>query len=139
MGVLAMAEVTIADLARAHPVYALEAAALTRWCQGDPSGFIALADPEVSYFDPFLPGRVDGLPALTAYYASLRGKVGAQSWDILEPRVVEVGSVAILTFRFRSVDGAATIHRWNATEVYRQRGEAWRLTHTHWSFTGARG
>ena len=25
--------------------------------------------------------------------------------------------------------------RWNATEVYREVGGAWRIIHTHWSFT----
>jgi ketosteroid isomerase-like protein len=25
--------------------------------------------------------------------------------------------------------------RWNATEVYREADGAWRIIHTHWSFT----
>jgi hypothetical protein len=54
----------------------LERAALKRWCKGDPSGFLELCAKDVVYFDPFLDQRLDGLPALTAYYESLRGKIG---------------------------------------------------------------
>ena len=30
-----------------HPVVEMEAAALDRWCRGDPSGFLEVADEEV--------------------------------------------------------------------------------------------
>jgi ketosteroid isomerase-like protein len=121
-----------------HEVLDLEAAALARWCRGDPSGFLEVADDDVAYFDPFLATRIDGKAALTAYYEGLRGKISAVSWEIVEPRVIEIGDVAVLTFRFRSrgsVGGEAT---WNATEVWRRRREGWKIIHTHWSFSPSR-
>ena len=37
---------------------------------------------------------------------------------------------------FTLPDGFETVlGRWNATEVYRKADGAWRIIHTHWSFT----
>ena len=118
-----------------HDVLALERTALARWCRGDPSGFLELSDDEVGYFDPFHPRRIDGIAALTAYYEALRGTVAVVAWEVLEPRVVEIGEAAILTFRFRSWGAGGALVEWNCTEVYRRRPAGWRIAQTHWSFT----
>ena len=123
------------DLA-AHLV-ALEEAALRRWCDGDPSGFLEISAPDVVYFDPFLERRLDGLPALTAYYESLRGKVRAERFELIGPRVQRVGEAAVLTFNFASYGPGPGESRWNCTEVYRRDPAGWRLIQTHWSFTNA--
>lgn len=119
-----------------HPVVALERAALAQWCCGDPTGFLEVIDAAVGYFDPFLPVRLDGAAALTAYYEGLRGRIAAERWEMLDPRVEEIGDAAVLSFRFHS-EGAGGPMSWNATEVWRRRDEGWRLCHTHWSFTAA--
>lgn len=118
-----------------HEVLALERAALLRWCRGDPSGFLEICDDEVGYFDPFRPARIDGLEALTAYYEALRGTVSAAGWEILEPRVVEIGEAAVLTFCFHSWGASGGSITWNCTEVYRRRSSGWRIAQTHWSFS----
>ncbi len=59
----------------AATIIALERAALDRWGNGDPSGYLELSAPEVVYFDPFLERRLDGLEALTRYYETLRGQI----------------------------------------------------------------
>jgi ketosteroid isomerase-like protein len=113
----------------------LEQRALARWCRGDPSGFLEISAADVVYFDPFLERRLDGLPALTAYYERLRGKISASRFEILHPRVHRVGDAAVLTFNFVSY-GGQDVHRWNCTEAYRRDAEGWRIVQTHWSFTG---
>jgi hypothetical protein len=113
----------------------LEEEALARWCRGDPSGFLALSAPEVVYFDPFLPARIDGLAALTAYYEGLRGKISAVRWEIVRPLVQVVDRAAVLTFQFVSHGPAGEVHRWNCTEVYRKDPAGWRIIQTHWAFT----
>lgn len=119
-----------------HPVIDLEQAALRRWCAGDPSGFLDLSAPDVVYFDPFLRERLDGFDKLKAYYESLRGKILAPKYEMIEPYVQEIGDVAVLTFRFNSCGAEdETPMRWNCTEVYRRMGENWRIVQTHWSFT----
>ncbi len=114
----------------------LETGALERWCNGDPSGFLEICAPDVSYFDPFLRARLDGLPALTAYYESLRGKISAQRFELLNPHVCATGPMACLSFNFVSWGGNENAMRWNCTEVYRHDDEGWRLVQTHWSLTG---
>jgi hypothetical protein len=118
----------------APEILALERAALARWCQGDPSGFLEISAPDVVYFDPFLAHRIDGLAALTAYYDGLRGKIRADGWEILTPIVQACGEVAVLTFQFVSWAGGQRFH-WNTTEVYRRDAAGWRLIQSHWSLT----
>jgi hypothetical protein len=118
-------------------IVALEEAALRRWCRGDPGGFLELSAPDVVYFDPFLERRLDGLPALTAYYEALRGKISAERFELLHPRVQRAGGAAVLTFNFASYGADGAVHRWNCTEVYRLDPAGWRIIQTHWSWTGS--
>jgi hypothetical protein len=117
-------------------ILALERAALDRWGSGDPSGFLEISAPEVTYFDPFVARRIDSLAALTRYYESLRGKVHVDRYELLNPWVSVAGDMAVLSFNYVSWQGEAE-QRWNCTEVYRQLAEGWRIVQTHWSLTGA--
>lgn len=45
----------------ASTIVGLEKAALERWGNGDPSGFLEISHRDVVYFDPFLDRRLDGL------------------------------------------------------------------------------
>lgn len=125
------------DIDDARQILALERAALNRWGKGDPDGFLEISDPEVVYFDPFQPRRVDGLPALRALYEELRGKVRIERDEIVDPRVQVHGEVAVLTFRFNS-HGSESEMRWNTTEIYRRTAAGWRIVHSHWSLTQPR-
>ena len=44
----------------ASAIIALESAALERWGNGDPLGFLEICAPDVVYFDPNLESRIDG-------------------------------------------------------------------------------
>ncbi len=117
----------------AATIIAMERSALRRWGSGDPSGFLEISAPDVVYFDPFQPRRIDGLEALARYYEGLRGKIRIERDEMINPRVQRVGDAAVLTFDYASygVDGAE--HRWHCTEVYRYRDGQWRIIQTHWS------
>jgi len=121
--------------AEADRIIALEKQALARWCRGDPSGFLEISAPDVVYFDPFQEQRIDGLPALTAYYERLRGTISAERWELVRPLVQLAGDAAVLTFQFASWGGEAL--RWNCTEVYRRDSHGWRIIQTHWAFAAA--
>lgn len=119
-----------------HEVVRMERAALERWLDGDPSGFLEISAPDVVYFDPMVSHRIDGLDALAAYYAPLRGKIFAPRFELLNPLVQLAGDAAVLTFNFVSYAGSeGSEMRWNCTEVYRRHHDSWQIIQTHWSFT----
>lgn len=122
-------------MGEADTVLAMERAALERWCRGDPSGFLEISAPEVVYFDPFLPRRLDGLTALTRYYEGLRGKISAARFELFDPKVTVAGDVALLSFNFISWGSDGGESRWNCTEAYCRTAAGWRIVQTHWSFT----
>ena len=115
-------------------IIALESAALERWGNGDPSGFLEISALDVVYFDPYLEKRVDGLEALTQYYKTFWGQVRFDHFELLNP-CVQIGSeLAVLTFNYVSYTGDKQ-SRWNCTEVYRYDNEQWKIIQTHWSYT----
>ena len=115
-------------------ILAMEQAALDRWGRGDPDGFLEISAPDVVYFDPFLPQRIDGLDALRQYYSELRGKIFIDSYEIVASEVQVRGEIALLTYCLVSRGGGDEM-RWNTTEVYRRGDDGWRIVHSHWSFT----
>ena len=117
-------------------IITLERDALERFRRGDPSRFLELSTADVTYFDPFQEKRLDGLPALTALYDQLRGRVAVDRFEMVDPKVQHWHDTAVLTFNLLSLGGART-ERWNCTEVYRHLDGRWRIVQTHWSFTKA--
>ena len=115
-------------------IVAMERAALDRWGQGDPSGFLEISAPDVVYFDPYLEKRIDGLEALTQYYEKIRGQVHIDHYELINPLVQVCDDMAVLTFNYVSYTGESH-DRWNCTEVYRRNGDRWQIIQTHWSYT----
>ncbi len=113
---------------------AMERAALDRWGKGDPDGFLEISAPQVTYFDPFIERRIDGIEGLRRHYDAIRGQVSIDRYEILNPKVEAAGDMAVLSFNFVSWTGKDE-HRWNCTEAYRRIDGHWRLVQTHWSFT----
>jgi len=118
----------------ASEIIALERAALDRWGAGDPSGYLEISAPDVTYFDPFLERRLDGREALAACYEALCGSIHIDHYEMVAPKVQVCGEAAVLTFNLISYTGAITM-RWNCTEVYRLGKAGWHIIQTHWSIT----
>jgi ketosteroid isomerase-like protein len=119
----------------AEVIITMEKAALDRWGQGDPDGFLEICAPDVVYFDPYREVRVDGLEALTTLYETFRGQVRYDRFELLNPRVKASGNLAILTFNYVSFVGDQP-SRWNCTEAYRKELDGnWRIIQSHWSYT----
>lgn len=128
----------------AEQIISLERSALDRWIKADPDGYLSLYAKDATYFDPFREQRVDGLDELNARMAAMRGitlPFTEPRHDMINPVVDIEGNTAILTFNlvnYGKPSGSAeetVLARWNATEVYRKIDGAWRIIHTHWSFT----
>jgi len=128
----------------AEHIISLERSALDRWIHADPDGYLDLYVQNATYFDPFREKRVDGLDALKARTAPMKGiklPFTEPRYDMIDPRVDVEGDIAVLTFNLVNY-GKPTgrteetvLARWNATQVYRRQNGDWRILHTHWSFT----
>lgn len=116
-------------------IIALERAALDRWAKGDPCGFLDISAPDVVYFDPYQERRIDGLDALTRYYEGIRGRVKVLHYELLNPKVLQIGDAGVLTFNYVSKGENEGGSHWNCTEVYRRDPAGWRIVQTHWSLT----
>jgi ketosteroid isomerase-like protein len=118
----------------------LERAALDRWGNGDPNGFLELYAPDITYFDPVTTTRIDGHEAMVNYYRPWIGAIHIDRYEMLNPQVVVGGDMALLTYNLvnyvRDAAGIESVEsRWNSTTVYQHRGDAWKALHSHWSYT----
>ncbi len=118
----------------AATIIAMERAAMERWGRGDPSGFLEISSPDLTYFDPNLETRLDGLDALSQLYEKVRGKIRLDRFGLLNPKVQLCGNGAVLTYNFVG-EVAGKVSRWNCTEVFRRTPAGWRIIQTHWSFS----
>ena len=121
-------------------VVAIERASLERWAKGDPGGFLSNDAPEVTYYDPSQERRIDGLPAMTAYLAPIRGKISIDRFEMVNTKVQRHGDVAVLTYQVvnyrRLADGKEQpTTRWNSTAVFHRGDGKWREIHSHFSYT----
>lgn len=87
-----------------------------------------------------LKARVDGLPAMTALLAPVRGKIRIDRYELLNRKVQRSGDVAVLTYQIvnyqRQQDGTGRpTTRWNSTAVFRRLDGKWRTIHSHFSYT----
>jgi len=128
-----------ADTFRDETVISLERAAMDRWGNGDPYGFLETYAPEITYFDPGRERRVDGIEAVTAALAPIKGLVMLDHYDMISPRVYHDGNVAILSYNLityrKGADGAAGVTRWNVTAAYALIDGRWKTVHHHFSIT----
>ena len=119
-----------------------ERAVLDRWVSADTLAYGQRCDPDVVYFDTYMPERIDGVDALQAHLGAIganiramlqaRGKPKLDRHEMLRPRVHQFGDVALLTFDW-AVYIDADSQRWRATVLYRRHGDDWRMVHAHWS------
>ena len=128
------------DRAQADAVIAAERAALDKWSNGDPSGFLANYADDVTYFDPVHDARVDGLAAMRTMLEPLAGKFKIHRYEMVNPKVQRHGDVAVLTYNlvnYQKVGEAPEkpLNKWNSTSVFQRLGGRWRQIHSHWSFT----
>jgi ketosteroid isomerase-like protein len=118
----------------------LERAALDRWGTGDPGGFLELYAADITYFDPLTAARIDGHQAMEDYYRPWVGKIQIPRYEMLNPRVIVDGNMALLTYNLvnyiSDTNGLESVaSRWNSTTVYQRSGDTWKAVHSHWSFT----
>src|SRR5690348_15239365 len=75
-----------------------ERAALDRWGNGDPGGFLELYGPDITYFDPLTAERIDGHDAMAEYYRPWVGKIRIPRYEMRNPHGVVGADLAVLTY-----------------------------------------
>lgn len=116
-------------------IIAIERSALDRWKTGDVYGFVDAAADQITYFDPGLEKRCDGIGQLRAYLAPANGTFSFPSYELIDPRVQLFGETAVLTYNFVGHLKSGAKDRWNTTEVYHRFNGKWKLVSSHWSHT----
>jgi len=118
----------------AAEIIAIERAALEKWNNGNPDGYLELLSDDITYFDPSLDKRFDGYEKMQTYYEGARGQVHVDRYDMVDPKVQASGNMAVLTFNLYSYKGEE-VYKWNCTEVYHKKEDGkWEIIHNHWSF-----
>ena len=111
----------------------MEKSALEQWNRGNPSGYLAIYAPQITYFDPMQEKRIDGFGKVEELYETLRGKVRVDRYEMIDPEVQLSGKMAVLTYNLKSYVGDDLWH-WNCTEVYQSDPDnQWKIIHNHWS------
>lgn len=136
---LASLSAMAADSFRDEMVISLERAAMDRWGMGDPYGFLETYAPGITYFDPGQARRVDGIEAITAVLAPIKGLIMLDHYDMISPHVYHDGNVAILSYNLvtygKAAGGEAGVTRWNVTAAYALIDGRWKTVHHHFSIT----
>src|SRR5260370_26334131 len=78
-------------------IIALERAALDRWGNGDPQGYLETYAPDVTYFDPEEQARVDGLGPIKELYFPISAKSKITNMKITAPTANVLGPSARLS------------------------------------------
>jgi ketosteroid isomerase-like protein len=124
---------------RPEVIIALERAALDRWSDGDPEGYLETYAENVTYFDPTTDGRVDGIEAMRALLAPLTGQFRLTRYEMLDPDVIRRDGLAVLSYNLVTYgsqpNGEPVVTRWNTTSAYALIDDAWRIVHSHFSLT----
>lgn len=120
-------------------IIALERAALDRYVNGDPQGYLTTYAPDVTYFDPAQEGRVDGLGAMKELLVPITGKVKIDHYEMIGPKVQHRGDMTVLSYivvnYIKRPNGESAMVRWNSTAVYERIEGKWKIIHSHWSYT----
>lgn len=134
--VLACCGTVAAAQSTEETILKMERRAMDGWREGNPDEFLKISDPEITYFHSALGLRLVGLDAVKALYETYRGRPLFDRYEMVEPKVVVSGSMAVLTYLFTTQNGSLT-RRWYATEVYRQGSAGWRIIHSHFSLAAS--
>jgi len=118
-----------------HPIFELENAAMERWRNGDPLGFLENTDPGICYTDPGRVKPIIGIEEYRPFMQSIAGQIYYQRSEFIDPKIVECGGATLLTYNYRSTvladDGSAKSQTpWNCTVLYYKQ----KIIHNHWSF-----
>ena len=66
-------------------IIAIEKVALEKLNKGNPSGYLEIYADNITYFDPFLEKKFDGLKEIKTFYDSLQGAIYVEKYEMIDP------------------------------------------------------
>ena len=119
----------------ADHIISLEKAALEKWFKGDTSGYAELwSKKNFTYFDGVVSKRVDDYQTISDFLKTIEGKLFADKWDFVDPRVQIGKDMAVLTYQLFSKTSLLDME-YNCIEVFQKEDDGvWRVIHSTWSF-----
>lgn len=118
----------------AEHIVAMEKEALSKWFNGDTSGYAELwSKRSFSYFDAVVKKRIDSRAEIMPFLAKLQDKLFADSWDFRDPRVQMGEDMAVLTYQLFAKTTLLDM-AYNCIEIYQRENDGvWRVIHSTWS------
>ena len=118
----------------ADHIISLEKAALEKWFKGDTSGYAELwSKKNFTYFDAVVSKRVDDYKTISDFLKTIEGKLFADKWDFVDPRVQIGKDMAVLTYQLFSKTSLLDME-YNCIEVFQKEEDGiWRVIHSTWS------
>ena len=112
---------------------------MDEWSKGHTLAYAANCGEGITYFDPSIGKRLDGMDDFSKLLKSAENKFTIDRYEMLNPSVQINGKMAVLSYNLvthsKTTDGREQESRWNSTEVYEKTGNEWKIIHAHWSFT----
>ena len=109
--------------------------ALERWCKGDTFGYADLFARDATYFDPRTETRIERSAAVQDHFRQYyEGKINVPKFEMPNPKFQLHGTIAVLTYNWYPISGdGERLSGWNATEVWQNSDDQWKIIHGHWS------
>lgn len=112
---------------------------LDEWGKGHTMIFPQNSAEEITYFDPSLEKRINGIQEFTKLLKPIENQFTIEKYEMLDPKVQVHGEVAVLSYNLmdysKNPEGVEKKFLWNSTEVYKKIDGDWKIIHSHWSFT----
>lgn len=120
-------------------IIAREKMLLDEWGKGHTMIFPQNSAAEITYFDPSLEKRINGIQEFTELLKPIENQFTIEKYEMLNPKVQVHGDVAVLSYNLvdysKNPEGVEQKFFWNTTEVYAKMNSDWKIIHSHWSFT----
>lgn len=118
----------------AKHIVGLEKSALDKFLNGDMSGYRTMwSKCSFTYFDAVVKQRVESFAGMESFLDSLEGKLHADDYRFLSPRVQFGQDMAVLTFQLFAHTNLGDI-AYNCVEVFQKESDGeWRVIHSTWS------
>ena len=118
----------------AEHIISLEKDALDKWFKGDTSGYANLwSKKSFTYFDAVVKKRTEDYATISEFLKNLEGKLFADKYDFVEPRVQIGKDMAVLTYQLFAKTNLNDLE-YNCIEVFQKEDDQWKVIHSTWSF-----